>query len=234
MAHCSRRCSPSIASMRAMRSPSEEASRPVRADQAGRCERSGRGRDHRGMGRDAGHGRRADHDGPEISERSRRSRPEPDAGGRRPARPAGQHPVLGTAAAGRGACRAQPRHSDRGRPCRHDSSLRPAARPQPFDDLPNVLALAQHENLAIKITGACTYSHEAFPYATSGIRWPACSMPSASTVACGAPTGPVRSALLTYKQGVDAFRVTDRLSDSDRATLMGGSLQQIYGWSPTK
>ena len=42
------------------------------------------------------------------------------------------------------------------------------------------------------------------------------------------------TALLTYKDGVDAFRVTDRLSDSDRATLMGGSLQQIYGWAPTK
>ena len=41
-------------------------------------------------------------------------------------------------------------------------------------------------------------------------------------------------ALLTYKHGVDAFRVTDRLSDSDRATLMGGSLQQIYGWAPKK
>ena len=41
-------------------------------------------------------------------------------------------------------------------------------------------------------------------------------------------------ALLTYKEGVDSFRVTDRLSDSDRATLMGGSLQQIYGWSPKK
>ena len=37
-----------------------------------------------------------------------------------------------------------------------------------------------------------------------------------------------------YKEGVDAFRVTDRLSDSDREILMGGSLQKIYGWSPAK
>ena len=41
-------------------------------------------------------------------------------------------------------------------------------------------------------------------------------------------------ALLTYKEGVDAFRVTDRLSDADRATLMGGSLTKIYGWAPRK
>ena len=41
-------------------------------------------------------------------------------------------------------------------------------------------------------------------------------------------------ALLTYEQGVEAFRVTDRLSDSDRATLMGGSLTRIYKWAPKK
>jgi L-fuconolactonase len=40
--------------------------------------------------------------------------------------------------------------------------------------------------------------------------------------------------LLTYEQGVGAFRVTDRLSDSDRATLMGGTLGRIYRWSPSK
>ena len=38
--------------------------------------------------------------------------------------------------------------------------------------------------------------------------------------------------LLTYEQGVEAFRVADRLSDSDRAALMGGALARIYGWTP--
>jgi L-fuconolactonase len=41
-------------------------------------------------------------------------------------------------------------------------------------------------------------------------------------------------AFLTYKEGVDAFRLTDRLTDSERATLMGGTLQKIYGWAPSK
>ena len=41
-------------------------------------------------------------------------------------------------------------------------------------------------------------------------------------------------ALLTYKQGVDAFRVTDRLSDSDRATLMGDTLVRVYNWNQSK
>ena len=41
-------------------------------------------------------------------------------------------------------------------------------------------------------------------------------------------------ALLTYEQGVEAFRVTDRLSDSDRAVLMGETLQRVYNWSPSQ
>jgi hypothetical protein len=37
---------------------------------------------------------------------------------------------------------------------------------------------------------------------------------------------------LTYEQGVEAFRVTDQLSEAERSALMGGSLAQIYHWSP--
>ena len=40
--------------------------------------------------------------------------------------------------------------------------------------------------------------------------------------------------LLTYQQGVDAFRAKDWLSDSDRAALMGGTLTKVYGWAPKK
>jgi hypothetical protein len=36
--------------------------------------------------------------------------------------------------------------------------------------------------------------------------------------------------MLTYKQGVEAFRVTDRLSDGERAALMGDTLQRVYNW----
>jgi len=40
--------------------------------------------------------------------------------------------------------------------------------------------------------------------------------------------------LLTYKEGVDAFRASDWLSASDRETLMGGTLSKVYGWAPGK
>src|SRR6476469_3885317 len=35
---------------------------------------------------------------------------------------------------------------------------------EPFADLPKLLALATHDNVAVKISGACTLSHEQFPY----------------------------------------------------------------------
>jgi L-fuconolactonase len=39
---------------------------------------------------------------------------------------------------------------------------------------------------------------------------------------------------LTYGQGVEAFKVTVRLSSGDKAMLMGGALERVYRWSPTK
>ena len=41
-------------------------------------------------------------------------------------------------------------------------------------------------------------------------------------------------AVVNYEQGVVPFLKTDRLSDSERATLMGGACAKAYGWSPKK
>ncbi len=109
---------------------------------------------------------------------------------------------------------------------------KPPAPENPFADLPKVLALAKCENVAIKISGACTLSHKPFPYndiwAPLGRIFEAFGLER-----CMWGTDWTRAVdLLTYKQGVEAFRVTDTLSDADRATLMGGALTRIYGWSP--
>ena len=110
----------------------------------------------------------------------------------------------------------------------------PPAPAQPFAELPKVLELAAYNNVAIKISGACTLSHEPFPY--KDIWDPLGRIFDAFGFdRCMWGTDWTRAvALLTYKQGVEAFRVTDRLSDSDRAALMGGTLQRIYDWSPSK
>jgi L-fuconolactonase len=104
----------------------------------------------------------------------------------------------------------------------------------PFADLPRVLKLAGHRNVAIKITGACTLSREAYPY--SDIWDPLARIFDAFGIdRCMWGTDWTRAVgLLTYKQGVDAFRDTDRLSESDKATLMSGALQRVYRWSPKR
>jgi L-fuconolactonase len=38
--------------------------------------------------------------------------------------------------------------------------------------------------------------------------------------------------LLTYAQGVEPFRNNNRLSESDKTALMGGTLAKVYNWSP--
>jgi L-fuconolactonase len=102
----------------------------------------------------------------------------------------------------------------------------------PFADLPNVLKLAAHKNVTIKISGACTLSREPYPY--KDIWDPLARIFDAyGFERCMWGTDWTRAVnILTYKQGVDAFRITDRLSDSERRKLMGGSLQKIYNWSP--
>lgn len=112
--------------------------------------------------------------------------------------------------------------------------FRPPAPDEPFADLPNVLALAQFDNVAIKISGACTLSKEAFPY--EDIWEPLGRIFDAfGFERCLWGTDWTRAVnLLTYEQGVEAFRITDRLSDTDRAALMGGSLARIYDWSPAR
>lgn len=110
----------------------------------------------------------------------------------------------------------------------------PPAPSEPFADLPKLLDLAAHDNIAVKITGACTLSHEPFPY--NDLWDPLWRIFDAfGFERCMWGTDWTRAvALLTYQQGVEAFRVTNRLSDSERAALMGETLQQVYRWSPSR
>jgi L-fuconolactonase len=106
----------------------------------------------------------------------------------------------------------------------------PPAPAEPWAELPKLLALAPHKNVTVKISGACTLSHETFPYKDEwdplfrifdAFGFDRCMWGTDWTRAVG---------LLTYEQGIEAFRVTDRLSDGDRAALLGGSLERVYNW----
>ena len=105
---------------------------------------------------------------------------------------------------------------------------------EPFVDLPKLLALARYPNVVVKITGACTLSHQPFPY--NDIWEPLGRIFDAFGFdRCMWGTDWTRAvALLTYKEGVEAFRLASRLSDSERAALMGETLTRVYNWSPAK
>ena len=110
----------------------------------------------------------------------------------------------------------------------------PPAPPNPWGELPSVLELARYPNVAIKVSGACTLSLEPYPY--KDIWDPLARVFDAFTLnRCLWGTDWTRAVhLLNYRQGVDSFRVTDRLSDADRDVLMGGALARIYNWTPSK
>jgi L-fuconolactonase len=109
----------------------------------------------------------------------------------------------------------------------------PPAAPEPWADLPKVLELAKRPNAVIKISGACTLSHEPYPF--PDIWDPLARVFDAWGLdRCLWGTDWTRAfAVVNYEQAVESFRLTDRLSDSDRKVLMGGACAKAYGWSPT-
>jgi L-fuconolactonase len=104
---------------------------------------------------------------------------------------------------------------------------------EPWADLPKVLELAKRPNVVIKVSGACTLSKVGYPYAD--IWDPLARIFDAWGMdRCLWGTDWTRAhAVLSYEQGVKPFVETDRLSDSDRAMLMGGACAKAYNWSPS-
>jgi L-fuconolactonase len=97
-----------------------------------------------------------------------------------------------------------------------------------------VLQLAKRKNAVIKVSGACTLSQKPYPF--PDIWEPLGRVFDAWGLdRCLWGTDWTRAyAVVNYQQAVDPFLKTDRLSDSDRATLMSGSCAKAYRWSPKK
>jgi L-fuconolactonase len=108
----------------------------------------------------------------------------------------------------------------------------PPAPPQPWADLPKVLELAKRPNVVIKVSGACTLSKQPYPF--PDIWDPLARIFDAwSFERCLWGTDWTRAfAVVNYEQAVTPFLETKRLSDSERAMLMGGACATAYGWSP--
>ena len=110
----------------------------------------------------------------------------------------------------------------------------PPAPPQPWAELPKVLELARRKNAVIKVSGACTLSQKPYPF--PDIWDPLARLFDAwDFERCLWGTDWTRAfAVVNYEQAVKPFLETKRLSDSERAMLMGGACAKAYGWSPKK
>jgi len=110
----------------------------------------------------------------------------------------------------------------------------PPAPPEPWADLPKLLALAKRPNVVVKVSGACTLAREPFPY--PDIWDPLARIFDAwGFDRCLWGTDWTRAfAVCNYEQAVEPFRQTNRLTESERAMLMGGACAKTYRWSPQK
>ena len=110
----------------------------------------------------------------------------------------------------------------------------PPAPPQPWADLPKVLDMAKRKNARDQgerrlhaLEGAVSLQRHlgsaaahlrclgfrALPWGTDWTR---------------------AAAVVNYEQGVKPFLETERLSESERAMLMGGACAKAYRWAPKK
>lgn len=117
----------------------------------------------------------------------------------------------------------------------HLAMYQPRMTPAPADawaDLPKILALAKRPNAVIKVSGACTLSTQGFPYDDiwdNLLRvFDAWGLDRCLWGTDWTRTYP----LFTYLDGVAPFRLTQRLSESDKAKLMGDTCAKVYGWKP--
>ena len=119
----------------------------------------------------------------------------------------------------------------------HLGFYQPRSKPAPdtvWADLPKVVELSRRPNVSLKVSGVCTMSREPFPY--PDIWDPLARVFDAwGFERCLWGTDWTRTySLVNYEQGVQPFLQTDRLTDSERAMLMGGACAKVYGWSPKK
>ncbi len=110
----------------------------------------------------------------------------------------------------------------------------PPAPAEPWADLPKIVELAKRPNAVIKVSGACTLSKQPYPF--PDIWDPLQRVFDAwGFERCLWGTDWTRAfAVVNYEQAVKPFLETKRLSESERAMLMGGACAKAYGWSPKR
>jgi L-fuconolactonase len=100
----------------------------------------------------------------------------------------------------------------------------------PFSAIDDVLRLANHENISVKISAAPTLSHEPFPF--DDLWAPTRRYYDAFGIErCMWGSDWTRTLeLVSYKDSVAAFRDHAPLTEDERSALMGGTLLATFRW----
>ena len=108
----------------------------------------------------------------------------------------------------------------------------PPAPAEPWADLPKIVELAKRPNAVIKVSGACTLSKQPYPF--PDIWDPLQRVFDAwGFERCLWGTDWTRAfAVVNYEQAVKPFLETTRLSESERAMLMGGACAKALAQAP--
>jgi L-fuconolactonase len=99
-----------------------------------------------------------------------------------------------------------------------------------FERLPELLALARHPNVAVKLSGIPALSWDAFPYA--GV-WPHVQRVldafGVERVMWGSDATRV-DGIATYAEGLRWLTESGALGGDDLAAVLGGTLRHVFGW----
>jgi L-fuconolactonase len=102
--------------------------------------------------------------------------------------------------------------------------------PEPFGDLPALLALAQFENVAVKCSGVPTLSSEPYPFADL---WPHLHQVleafGVERVMWGSDITRVQG-MHTYEEAIGYIRDTAEISAREKAALLGQTLRRLLRW----
>ena len=101
-----------------------------------------------------------------------------------------------------------------------------------FAPLPSILALARYPNMSVMVTGAASMSVKGFPFADT---WDPLKrlIETFGVERCMWGTNWTRTVQnARYADAVVSVRYLMPLSASERAALMGGSLQKFLKWTP--
>jgi predicted TIM-barrel fold metal-dependent hydrolase len=104
--------------------------------------------------------------------------------------------------------------------------------PEPFQRLPELLALARYPNVAVKISAVPALSRQKYPFADL---WPFLHRLIAEfgpdRLMWGSDWTRVES-LFSFEDGLHYLRDTNELSAAEKQKMLGGTLMRIFRWNP--